>query len=85
MKNYSSTTVTIRNCMAVFTTLLLFCAVSSLQAQWKQCNGLYGGNISGLFTVGNTLYAQENGLFKSTISVIDHVVHLSVLLKRQFS
>ena len=66
MKNYSSTTVTIRNCMAVFTTLLLFCAVSSLQAQWKQCNGLYGGNISGLFTVGNTLYAQENGLFKST-------------------
>ncbi len=37
--------------------IFILCTAPPLHAQWKQCNGLYGGNISGLFTVGNTLYA----------------------------
>ncbi|MBK9249134.1 MAG: T9SS type A sorting domain-containing protein [Ignavibacteria bacterium] len=66
MKNLFTSTVTISKCMVAFTALLLFCVTPSLQAQWKQCNGLYNKKITGLFTIGTTLFAYDNGLFKST-------------------
>ncbi len=66
MKNHFTSTGTISRCMVAFTALLLFCVTPSLQAQWKQCNGLYNKKITGLFTVGTTLFAYDNGLFKST-------------------
>ncbi|MBI3259770.1 MAG: hypothetical protein HYZ54_09895, partial [Ignavibacteriae bacterium] len=67
MKNYFTSVIAIRNFVTVFASLLFFLVTPSLHAQWKHCNGLYGGRITGLFTIGTTLFADsEEGFFKST-------------------
>ncbi|MEO6191032.1 MAG: regulator, partial [Saprospiraceae bacterium] len=52
--------------LIVLMLILLSCAINS-DAQWKQTNGPYGGNIYSLITIGTNLYAGTyGGVFLST-------------------